>query len=74
MHHAPYREMLEAAALDLLEEDERRVFDEHLNVCQSCEADLIACRETIALLLYAVEPVEPPSFLRARLQESIRLP
>lgn len=69
MCHAPYREMLEAAALNLLEGAERRLLDEHLAVCRSCEADLTVYQTIVASLVYTVEPVAPPAQLRTRLHK-----
>jgi anti-sigma factor RsiW len=71
MHHAPYREKLEAASLNLLEKAERRMFDEHLAFCRSCEADLAAYQIIVASLVYTVEPVAPAAHLRARLYERV---
>ena len=71
MHDAPYREMLEAAALNLLERAERRSLDEHLAVCSSCETNLAAYQEIAALLVYTIEPVAPSCELRVRLFERI---
>jgi hypothetical protein len=71
MHHAPYRERLEAASLNLLEKAERRLFDEHLAFCRSCKTDLAAYQTIVALLVYTVEPVAPPAHLRARLCERV---
>jgi predicted anti-sigma-YlaC factor YlaD len=72
MYHAPYRETLEAAALNLLEGAERRLLDEHLVVCRSCKTDLAAYQQIVASLVYTVEPVAPPAHLRARLHERVR--
>ena len=66
--------MLEAAALNLLEKAERRMLDEHLAFCHSCETELAACRATISLLLYTIEPVEPAAHLRVLLLGRIRRP
>jgi hypothetical protein len=71
MEHAPYREMLEEASLNLLESAARRAFNDHLAVCQSCKTELTSYLATIALLVYAPKPVEPPPHLRARLLERI---
>ena len=71
MHDAPYREMLEAAALNLLERAKRRLLDEHLAVCSSCETNLTAYQQIVASLVYTVEPIAPPCGLRVRLLERI---
>lgn len=71
MHDAPYREMLEAAALNLLERAERCLLDEHLAVCRNCETDLTAYQQIVASLVYTVEPVAPPAHLRARLHDRV---
>jgi anti-sigma factor RsiW len=72
MHDAPYREMLEAAALNLLERAERRLLDDHLAVCSSCETDLFAYQTIVASLVYIIEPVAPSAHLRACLNERVR--
>jgi anti-sigma factor RsiW len=71
MHHAPYREMLEAAALNLLEGAERRLLDKHLAVCSSCQTDLAAYQSIVASLVYTAAPVAPPAHLQTRLYTRI---
>ena len=71
MNHAPYREMLEAAALNLLEGAARRLLDEHLAVCRSCETDLAAYQTIVASFVYTIEPAAPPAHLRTRLHDRV---
>lgn len=71
MNDAPYREMLEAAALNLLEKAEWRCLGEHLAVCRRCETDLSAYQQIVASLSYTIEPVAPPAQLRTRLHDRV---
>lgn len=71
MAHVSYRELLGAASLNLLGRAARRALYQHLAVCQSCQIEFTSYLATIALLVYAPEPVAPSPHLRARLLERI---
>jgi hypothetical protein len=71
MNDAPYREMLEAAALNLLEKAESRFLGEHLAVCRNCGTDLAAYQQIVAALSCTVEPVAPAAHLRTRLHDRV---
>jgi anti-sigma-K factor RskA len=59
-------------ALDGLDPEDERRFEEHLPVCERCRADVDAFRESAAALATAVEPVEPPAELRDRILDEAR--
>jgi anti-sigma-K factor RskA len=48
--HADVEELLGAYALDAVPEDERRLVEEHLAVCEACRREVMEHRETVALL------------------------
>ncbi|MCA1556514.1 MAG: anti-sigma factor [Acidobacteria bacterium] len=73
MKHEDYIEMLAFAALDALDEGERRTLDVHLAECGDCRAELNALRNAAASLVYAASPVVPAApELRARILASIK--
>ncbi|MBA2503005.1 MAG: anti-sigma factor [Pyrinomonadaceae bacterium] len=74
MNHEEYKELLAAAALDLLTEAEGAEFAAHANSCDECSRELRESRDAVALLAYAVAPTQPPAALRARILENIRQP
>jgi anti-sigma-K factor RskA len=48
--HADVEDLLGAYALDAVPEDERRLVEEHLAVCEACRREVMEHRETVALL------------------------
>ena len=60
-------ELSAAYALDALEDDDRRRFEEHLGQCADCRDDLAAFHETAAALAYDVDAPAPPRVLRDRI-------
>jgi len=48
--HADVEDLLGAFALDAVPEDERRLVEEHLAVCEPCRREVMEHRETVALL------------------------
>jgi len=56
--------LIGAYAVDALTEQERRTFEEHLDACAHCRAELIGLRETAAHLGGSVQD-QPPADLRA---------
>ena len=52
-----------AYAVDAVDDVERAAFERHLLDCQTCRLELASLREA-AVLLAAVEQVEPPVRLR----------
>ena len=65
-------ELAAGYALDALDDDERAAFEQHLAECEQCAADVLAFRETAALLAYAEEGPELPAALRERVLEEAR--
>jgi anti-sigma factor RsiW len=55
-----------AYALDALEPDEARGYEEHLAGCEQCRAELASLQFAAGALAYAVEPAHPPESLRGR--------
>jgi anti-sigma-K factor RskA len=75
--HEAVEDLLGAYALDAVPEDERRLVEEHLDVCEACRREVMEHRETVALLSGgSAAPVgvwdriatelEPPVSLEAR--------
>jgi anti-sigma-K factor RskA len=65
-------ELAAGYALDALDDDELAAFEQHLAECEQCAADVLAFRETAALLAYAEEGPELPAALRERVLEDAR--
>jgi anti-sigma-K factor RskA len=65
-------ELAAAHALDALDPDERRAFEEHLASCERCRAEVAELQEAAAALAYGVDAAEPPPRLRERLLERAR--
>jgi anti-sigma-K factor RskA len=56
-----------AYALDALEPDEARGYEEHLAGCERCREELASLQYAAGALAYAVEPARPPESLRGRI-------
>jgi anti-sigma-K factor RskA len=61
-----------AYALDALDADERRAFEEHLSGCPRCRDEIADLSRTAALLAHAAAPAEPPPGLRGRILAEAR--
>jgi anti-sigma-K factor RskA len=61
-----------AYALDALDPDDRRAFEEHLADCDDCRAELASVRETVGALALATDGPAPPADLRARIVSAAR--
>jgi len=59
-------------ALDALEEDEERNFEEHLALCERCREELAGLREAAASLAFAAPQAAPPPELKERILEQAR--
>jgi anti-sigma-K factor RskA len=69
----PYREEdLELYALGVLEGDELRGIETHINSCADCSQKVAEARGRIALLAFSAEPAEPSLEVRQRLMARIR--
>jgi len=60
-----------AYALGALTEDETRRFEEHLETCELCRADLAALKPVVAALPAAAEPLQPPPALKKRIMSVV---
>ena len=47
MHHDELRELAASYALDALSEEERRIFEQHVDVCPECAAEVTSLRATV---------------------------
>jgi len=61
-----------AYALDALDADERRAFEDHLAGCERCREEVAAYSSTAEALAYAAGPVGPPPLLRDRILVAAR--
>lgn len=59
-------------ALDALDEDERRAYEDHLRDCDECRAELASMSGTVGVLASATEGPVPPAELRGRIVEAAR--
>jgi hypothetical protein len=73
MRHEADKELLAPAALDALDEKERRALDAHLAGCDECRAELNDLRDAAASLVYTLSPVVAPPELRDRILARIKL-
>ena len=60
-----------AYVLDALDDDERRRFDDHLESCDDCAADVVDLREAAALLAADAPVVAPPPELKSAVMSQI---
>lgn len=63
--------MAAAYALHALEADEMEAVEQHLRTCETCRTAVAEMRSILAVLPYAVEPIEPPPSLKEKLFERI---
>lgn len=73
MGHEEYKEMLELAALDALDEDGSGFLQRHLETCAECKVELAELRDTAATLVYLTPPAQAPAELRARVLDAIKV-
>ena len=59
-------------ALDALDQDEERSFEEHLALCERCREELAGLREAAAALAFAPPTAVPPPELKERILEQAR--
>lgn len=59
-------------ALDALDQQDEREFEEHLASCESCREELARLREAAASLAYASAGAAPPAALRKRILDQAR--
>lgn len=69
--HEGRRDELAAYLLGALEPGEAAALEQHLADCEECRAELRWLRPAVQMLPEAVDPVEPPPELRARLMAEV---
>jgi anti-sigma-K factor RskA len=72
MERQGIHELSAAYALDALDGDERRRFEDHLGQCAECRDDVTAFHEAAAALAYDVDTPPPPKELRERILTQAR--
>jgi anti-sigma-K factor RskA len=72
MERTGIHELSAAYALDALDGDERRAFEEHLPHCAECREEVASFQEAAATLAYQAEVAPPPSALKDRILEQAR--
>jgi hypothetical protein len=72
MNDGSVHELSAAYALDALEGDELRVFEEHLRACERCRDDVRSFRGTAAALAYDVDLSPLPETLEHRILDAAR--
>jgi anti-sigma-K factor RskA len=72
MERTGIHELSAAYALDALDGDERREFEEHLTHCAECRQDVASFQEAASALAYQVEVAPPPPALKDRILEQAR--
>ena len=72
MEDGTVHELTAAYAIDALDEDERRAYEEHLSGCTRCREELAELSQTAALLAHGAPPATPPPELRERILAETR--
>lgn len=72
MSHTDYQDLLTAYALDATDPADGEALGEHLGTCEQCRDELIALRETGALLAHASPAAEPGAYVRAQILARVR--
>lgn len=72
MNHDDYKEMLAAAALAALDQEDAQTLAAHLSSCAECRAELDDLSTAAALLAHIIVPVAPSPDVRARLLTQIK--
>ena len=72
MEERTVHELTAAYALDALDENERRTFEEHLSGCARCREELADLSQTAALLAHGAPAATPPPALRERILAEAR--
>ena len=69
--HTSFREEIGAYLLGALTDDEREAFEQHLEDCVECRAEIEQLRPAADALPRSVEQVEPPAGLKTSLMEIV---
>lgn len=71
MERETVHELTAAYALDALDHEDERAYEEHLRRCPQCRDELIGLQEAASALAYAIPAPEPPADLRARILQQV---
>jgi anti-sigma factor RsiW len=72
MDNDTLHDLTAAYALDALEADDVRAYEQHLAACERCQEELASLSAAAGSLAYAVLPAEPPPALRERILQAAR--
>ena len=72
MTNEELHDLTAAYALDALEADDVRAYEQHLAACERCQEELASLSAAAGSLAYAVLPAEPPPALRERILQTAR--
>jgi anti-sigma-K factor RskA len=72
MERTGIHELSAAYALDALDSDDRRAFEEHLPRCAECRQEVASFQEAASTLAYQAEVTPPPPALKDRILEQAR--
>ncbi len=72
MERTGIHELSAAYALDALDGDERREFEEHLRHCAECRQEVASLQEAASTLAYQPSVAPPPPVLKDRILEQAR--
>ena len=72
MESLTMHDLTAAYALDALDAEESREYEEHLATCERCREDLAQLGGAAGALAFAVESPAPPAALRSRILETAR--
>ena len=72
MERDEIHELTAPYALDALDEEETREYEEHLGRCARCREELASLQDAATTLAYAVDAPAPPPALRGRILAEIR--
>jgi anti-sigma factor RsiW len=72
MEQLSVHDLTAAYALDALDADETRIYEEHLATCPECREELAGLTRAVGSLAYAVGAPPPPDALRGRILDAVR--
>ena len=72
MEQLSVHDLTAAYALDALDSEETRTYEEHLATCPECRQELAGLSRAAGALAYAVDSPAPPAALRGRILEAAR--
>jgi len=72
MSHSEFEELAAGYVLGALEPDDEHAFQQHLDGCAACEANVRELEAVVGELAHAVPPLDPPDTLWAGIRREIR--